>query len=279
MKLLLLIISLLTLSNFCFSQEGTDTTQVTAEDTTSIAEDTTKTTEVDPVKQQILDIIKQVNERSASIDNIRSEGDIKIKTAKIDESGSILIQVKKKDDVYFKIEGPLGIDAAEGHFNRKKFTFLDHLNDQAVTGSSTILNIGSLTKIRCTFDDLVNAFSGTVRIPKSKKDKMTLSDEGGTYIIELKGEKATITRKYVIDKTSYSVYKYSYISKTGTVLIQFEFSSFRTSGDGSYAKQVEIRRPKQGEYFKLTFDNVNLNQSNLFFNVSIPSDYQRKVWK
>jgi hypothetical protein len=123
----------------------------------------------------------------------------------------------------------------------------------------------------------MNSFTGTVRIPNSKKDILTMSEETGQYIISMK--RGNITRRYWIDKSSYAVTKYTYYGKSGSVLIQFEFSNFSTYGNGSYAKTIEIRRPKQGEYFKLKLEEVNLNQSNLYFTITIPSDYQRKVWK
>jgi hypothetical protein len=275
--LLLLPVMLLMASPAVFSQNEQDTV-VSAEDTTRIAEDSTATTETDPVKLEIIRIIKEVNSRASDIDNIISEGEIKIKTPKIDESGSIEVHVKKKDDLWFKIEGPLGIDAAVAHFNRDRFTFFDDLNDVVTTGSTTILNIGTLTKIRCTFDDMLNAFSGTVRIPKGKKDELSMTEEGGQYVVSLK--RGTITRRYWIDNTSYSVNKYIYLSKTGQTLISFEFSNFSVTGSGSYAKRVEIRRPKQGEYFKLTFESVNLNQSYLDFKVDYPyGDVKVRNWK
>ncbi len=263
--------------NIVFAQDNPDTT-VSAEDTVKITEDSTTVTETDPVKAEISRIIKEVNSRAAEIDNIISDGEIKIKTPKIDESGSIEVHVKKKDDLWFKIEGPLGIDAAVAHFNRDRFTFFDDLNDVVTTGSTTILNIGTLTKIRCTFDDMINAFSGTVRIPKGKKDVLSMSEEGNQYVLSLK--RGTITRKYWVDKDNYSVFKYLYLSKTGQTLISFEFSNFSSSGLSSYAKRVEIRRPKQGEYFKLTFENVNLNQGYLDFKVDYPyGDVKVRNWK
>jgi outer membrane lipoprotein-sorting protein len=248
------------------------------QDTTVITEDSTITEETDPAKAEIIRIIKEVNSRAAEIDNIISDGEIKIKTPKIDESGSIEIHVKKKNDLWFKIEGPLGIDAATGHFARDKFVFFDDLNDVVTTGSTTILNIGTLTKIRCTFDDMINAFSGTVRIPKGKKDILTMTDETGSYVLALK--RGTITRKYWVSKSDYSVSKYQYLSSKGQTLISFEFSNFSSHGTGSYAKRVEIRRPKQREYFKITMETVNLNQSYLDFKVDYPyGDVKMRTWK
>jgi len=260
-----------------FSQEETDTT-LTPEENTTITEDTNQVTETDPVKLEISRIIKEVNSRSKEIDNVISTGEIKIKTPKIDETGDIEIHVKKKDDLWFKIEGPLGIDAAVAHFNRDRFTFFDDLNDVVTMGSTSILNIGTLTKIRCTLDDMLNSFSGTVRISKGKKDELAMTEEGGQYVLSLK--RGTITRKYWVDKDNYFVYKYMYISKTGQTLISFEFSNFSYSGTSTYARKVEIRRPKQNEYFRLTMENVSLNQGYLDFKVDYPyGDVKIRNWK
>ncbi len=231
----------------------------------------------DPVKEQILSIIKEVNNRYKAVDNIISSGEIKMKTPKMDEEGSIEIHAKKKDDLWFLIEGPMGVDVAQAHFNRKRFVFFDDLNDELITGSSTILNIGTLTRIRCTFDDLMNSFTGTVRIPKSKKDSLWLEDETSQYVVALK--RGSITRKYWVDKLNYTVMKYVYYSKKGKILIQFEFSNFTTHGDATYAKRIEVRRPSKREYFRLQFESVSLNQSYVSFTVDYPSDAKRRVWK
>jgi hypothetical protein len=247
------------------------------EDSVRYAVDSVANDESNPQRSYISGIIKEVNNRSELIDNIHSEGELTVKTATIDNSGSIEIKAKKKDDVWFKIEGPLGIDIAEGHFGRKRFTFLDSRNDKAVEGSTNITNIGALTKIRCSFDDLMNAFTGTVRIVKSKSDSLSISEEGSQYVIWAK--RGTIVRRYWVDKNTYSVTKYAYFDKNGITLFQVEFSNFSTYSDASYAKRIEVRRPKQGEYFKLELESVSLNVSNLSFYVSIPSGTRRINWK
>jgi hypothetical protein len=268
---LLIVFFLFSTFSYLSAQEETDTLISVNEDSISTSED-----DVDPVRKQVSDIVKEVNRRSASIDNIISSGELKVKTAKIDNSGDIEIHIKKKDDVWFKIEGPFGKDVAISHFSRKRFLFFDALNDEAITGTTNIINIGALTRIRCTFDDLLNAFSGTVRIPKGKRDSLWMKEEGNQNVISLK--RGTITRTYWVDRDNYSVYKYAYYDKRGQTLIQFEFSNFVASGDGYYAKTVEVRRPKKREYFRLKMESVSLNQSYLDFKVDVPSDAKRKNW-
>jgi hypothetical protein len=187
---------------------------VNAQMTFSQQSDTTQVTEEDSTKQFISNVIAEVNRRSELIDNIISEGEVTIKTKDIDNSGSIEEKVKKKDDVWFHITGPLGINIAEAHFGRKTFVFYNARADEVVTGSSSIHNIGTLAKVRCTFDDMLNVFSGTVRIPKAKSDSLSISEEGSNYVVQL--VRGSITRRYWVDKTYYSVFKYAYYGATGS---------------------------------------------------------------
>ena len=275
LKVLILTASLILFQRVSFAQD--DTTLV------NTPEDTLQSTENDPVKAQIIEIIKEVNRRSEMVDNIISSGDVHVKVPpkkgqeEIDQNGSIEIHVKKKDDVWFDITGTFGVWGAMAHFNRKNFVFFNSLADEVIMGSSTIINIGTLTKIRCTFDDLVNAFSGTVRISKSKTDVLSMTEEGSQYVVALK--RGTITRKYWVDKNNYSVYKYIYYGKSGSTLLELDFSNFSIYGESSYAKKIEIRHPKQGEYFNISLETINLNQNNVSFSVEYPGDVKIKRWK
>jgi hypothetical protein len=276
---------LLVLGSISVLAQEQDTSVVkNPEDTTlTVTEDTLQVAENDPVKAQIIQIIKEVNRRSEMVDNIISSGDVKVKVPaskgreEVDQSGSVEIHVKKKDDVWFDLTGTFGVRGAMAHFNRKNFVFFNSLADEVVMGSTTIINIGTLTKIRCTFDDLLNAFSGTVRIAKSKTDALSMKEEGNQYVVALK--RGNIVRKYWVDKDNYSVYKYAYYGKSGSTLLQIDFSNFTAYGESFYAKKIEIKRPKQGEYFSIKLETVNLNQNNISFSVDYPNDVVIKRWK
>ncbi len=123
----------------------------------------------------------------------------------------------------------------------------------------------------------MNAFSGSVRIVKSKSDSLNISEEGEQYVIWAK--RGTIVRQYWVDKNDYFVRKYAYYDKKGATLFQVEFSNFSQYLNSWYAKRIEVRRPKQGEYFKLELDKVSLGMSNLSFFVNIPSGTKRINWK
>ena len=232
-------------------------------------------------ENKMLDIMKEVNRRYELTDNIRSEGEVKIKSRTVDESASIEIRAKKKSDLWFKIEGPMGIDVATAYFGRNNFTYLNSLNDYSITGPTNQANISAVVRMKVYYDDLMNAFTGTMRIVKYTGDLLQLSESGNNNVLMLttKSDKGIITnRKYYVDKTSYVVNKCEYTNAKGEVVSSIFFSNIVNSGDGWYAKNIQASNPKKGEYVKLTLEKYSTNQSNLTFYVSIPSDVKKKVW-
>lgn len=233
------------------------------------------------INPEAMELIKEVNRRSSLTDNINSTGEISVKAPGVDESGSIEIREKKKDDVWFKLEGPLGIDVAEGHFNRTNFVYYNALGSYSITGPTTLLNISAISRMAISFDEMMNAFSGTVRIVRYKGDTATVEQSGSQKILSFishTGGGSRITRKYKINATDYAVTNYVISDSKGRTTLSMDFGSIFISGETSYARQVEVRNPLKGVYVKLKFENYKTNQTGLGFNVFVPSDAKKKVW-
>lgn len=229
----------------------------------------------------VSDLIKEVNRRSSLTDNIVSTGDITVKAPRVDESGSISIKLKKKDDVWFKLEGPLGIDVAEGHFNRTNFVYYNALGGYSITGPTTLLNISAISRMAITFDEMINAFSGTARIIKYKGDSAAIDESGSQKLLIFVTHTplgSKYTRKYKIDKSNYTVTNYSIYDAGGKMTLGIDFSNIYVSGESWYAKDVEVRNPLKGVYVKLKFETYYTNQTGLGFSVFVPSDAKKKVW-
>jgi len=181
-----------------------------------------------------------------------------------------------------KIDGPMGIDVATGYFGRDKFLYYNSLHSYSISGPTTQLNIGAIVHMRAFFDDLMNAFTGTVRIVKYKNDLMELGENGSEYILTFvtQSESGIITvRKYYVNKTTYIINKSESYNVKGELVSSIFFSNIITSGDGWHAKTIEAGNSKKGEYVRLTCESYSVNQSNLNFSVSIPNGTKKKIWK
>jgi hypothetical protein len=229
----------------------------------------------DSLAQIITGIMKEVNDRAAAIDLVHSEGEVYVKSKTVNQNGEIEIKAKKKDDFWFRIWGSLAFvskDAFIAHFNRNNFTYFNNLDDKVIEGPSTDENIGYITRIKCSFDDMMNALTGTVNIPYNR-DTISYTDDDNYYMLTLKSGKI---RKYWIKKSNYQVDKYVYLNKQQMVTLSFEFSNYMMAGNGQYAKKVEIT--KGTIKVRYTIKEISLQQNNLSFNVDFPSGIRKVKW-
>lgn len=260
---------------FAQSDESTDFNSENTEvsDSTTIAEENQEVIP-DPILEFVIATIKSVNDKWMEVNNISAEGLIKINTRNIQEEADIVVSVKKKDDLYFKIDGPMGIDVGAGHFNREKFTFADYLNDKAYTGTTNALNISSLTKIPVTFDELMNIISGGARIRKYDTDTCWYTEEGEYIVLQFLSAKGTY-RKFYVNKAEMYVDRFIHINNKKQITLNVQYSNYVNSGNGIFAKKISVSRPFKGESFIFTYTKFVTGNTFLNFKVDIPSDFHR----
>lgn len=225
-------------------------------------------------------IINKVNGYAIPVDSIHAEAEISIKTSKVDEEGNIEVKANKPDDFWFRIWGSFAFiskDAFFGHFNRDKFIYFNNLNNYSIEGPTTDNNIGYIVRVRASFDDMMNALTGTVYIPVYDEDTVTMKTDAANYIIMMKSPK--YWRQYWIKKSDYSVSKYEYYNNKMQASLRLQFYNFVSSGIGRYARNVTVYRPVNRDELKVNFTSYLVNQSYLDFKVEIPYDARRKVWK
>lgn len=225
------------------------------------------------------DIIANVNKNALLIDLMHSEGELSIKTPTLDESGSIEIKVKKQNDVWYRIYGSVAFiskDAFLGHFTRKNFVYVNNMNETVIEGRTTDTNIGYITRIRCSFDDIMNVMSGTCFIPVLEQDSVYSEDDPAFYLISIKSQNKL--KKYWIRKEDYFVTKYIQYDEKNNIYLIVEFSNFFKTSNSAYAKKIVIQRPSKKEKMSLFLTEVLLNQNNLNLNLERPSGYRKIKW-
>lgn len=262
--LLALIFFSISISNNSFAQD----------DDEGNTTDTVTSPIVDPVSEFVFAAIKSVNERWLEMNDIKATGTIKINTRSIDETADIESVIKKKDDLYFKIDGPLGVDVGAGHFNRKRFVFCDYINEKCYTGTTNNLNISSLTKISVTFDELMNIISGGARIRKYTSDSVWYTEEGNDIVLQFMSAKKTY-RKFYVDKSTMLVRKFIYMNSKHQVVLNVEYANLVYYGNTAFAKTIYASRPFKGESFIIQYETFVNNNPYLSFNVNVPGDFRR----
>lgn len=260
-----------------YIQEETDSNNITSVDSSAIFDS------LNAANADILSIITSVNDKSSLVDMIQAEGDIYVYSPKAEDkesNGFIEVRVKKPDEMWFRIWGSFAIiskDAFFGHFTRTKFLYYNNLGDYSIEGPTTDDNMGAIIKVKCSFDDAMNALSGTVKIAYDlKTDTLSVREEGNNNVVTINNSR--YKRQYWVNKNDFLVSKYDYYIKSNKTKISIDFSGYTSAGSGKYARYVSMTSSK-GEKLKITFKKFQTSMSYLNFNVDVPYDAKHKVWK
>jgi len=260
-----------------YIQEETDSNNITSVDSSAIFDS------LNAANADILSIITSVNDKSSLVDMIQAEGDIYVYSPKAEDkesNGFIEVRVKKPDEMWFRIWGSFAIiskDAFFGHFTRTKFLYYNNLGDYSIEGPTTDDNMGAIIKVKCSFDDAMNALSGTVKIAYDlKTDTLSVREEGNNNVVTINNSR--YKRQYWVNKNDFLVSKYDYYIKSNKTKISIDFSGYTSAGSGKYARYVSMTSSK-GEKLKITFKKYQTSMSYLNFNVDVPYDAKHKVWK
>ena len=233
-----------------------------------------------PERVKIVDFIRIVNYNYSKVDLIASENIVKINTTSLNQTGNIEVRVKKNDSLWFRISGGFAFiqkDAVIANVNRTNFIYFDNLNEKVIEGPTTDNNIGSIARIKCTFDDLVNVMSGTGKVLYTDDDTLSMYVDGNKTIITITGEDKII--RYWINSDKKYVERYSYFNSNNKEYLRIVYSNIVNVSNGYFARKVEIEKPQSKEYMKIVNETYIANQGNLNFNVEFPDNVRRVKWE
>jgi outer membrane lipoprotein-sorting protein len=229
-----------------------------------------------PVKE----IKQRVNEQFNRIQSLEAEGTIAFDSPDMSNSGYIELSLRKPDSIYFKIEGPFGIDIASALITRKDFVYYNVQENKVIMGPTTALNIGAILRIKVSFDELINSFSGSFHFSDEDSDSIDAASENNFYVLQVK--KDYIKKKYHIDPETYSVNNYSVFNSKGKIILDVNYSKFETEsteeGIVYFPDQVTIHRPDVRQTVWLYYQSKEINKNDLNFKIKYPKSAKIVQW-
>jgi len=229
-----------------------------------------------PVKE----IKQKVNEQFKKIESLYAEGTIAFDSPDMSNSGYIELSLKKPDSIYFKIEGPFGIDIASALITRENFVYYNTQENKVIMGPTTDINIGAILRIKVSFDELINSFSGSFYFPDEDKDSIYAASENNSYVLQVKKDFGK--KKYLIEPETYTVNNYSVYNNKGKIILDVDYSKFETeeTADGTvyFPDQITIHRPDVKQTVWLYYQDKELNRKDLSFKIKYPKSAKIVHW-
>lgn len=211
------------------------------------------------------------------VHSLTGSGTITVETPSIAQSGSFELFLHKPDSVLVKIEGPFGISVGSALITRNDFMFYNSLENQLITGPVTSANLNRIFRVKLTFDQLLNLFTGGSFLASDEAAPDTVVVEEEQYVLVYKDSDGT--RRYWIDPVSSLITKIQHLDQKGKLFFEERYEKFRTFGDASLPKFIRVTQHASQRAIGVMFSSVDLNTGVAPLVVEIPKNVERIRWQ
>jgi outer membrane lipoprotein-sorting protein len=230
-----------------------------------------------PVKE----IKQRVNQNSSLIETLEASGNISFDSPDQSGTGWLEIKIKKPDSVYVKIEGPFGISIANALITRNDFIYYNVQENKVITGPSSDINIGAILRIKVSFDELINGFTGGFNFPESDGDSTGADSENNLYVIKLDNHGST--QKYFIEPSKYTIKKYNSFDSNNQTVVEVNYSNYTEESTANkyvnFPTGIKIKNPSKSQTVYVDYINKEINKKDITFKMKIPKSAKVIKWQ
>lgn len=234
--------------------------------------------ELEPLS--VKEIKSRVNKNSSVIETLEASGNIAFDSPDNSGSGWLELKIKKPDTVYVKIEGPFGISIANALITRNDFTYYNVQENKVIMGPSSDINIGAVLRIKISFDQLINGFTGSFSMNDADTDSNYAENENEFYLI--KNDISAGTEKYYIEPDVLRICKYRLVNGSDNPLVEVDYSGYQEETVAAskvfFPHNVKIRNPGKSQTVYVEYINKEINKPNLTFKMKIPKSAKITKW-
>ncbi len=224
-------------------------------------------------------VIKKVEANRRTISTFRATGIIDVNTSQINAKANFEVQIKKPDSVKISIYGPFGIELAQAVVSPRAFQFYDPVNRTLYAGENKEGIIEKILKVDLSFDDLMDAFSGSVNLSENLRedpDNFDITEEA--YMLTYLDPVNNQSNIYEIDNESLALLSYTILSETKNILLKGNYSNFKMFGEVPVPYNSKIEYSDKNQSLDIQYRTVEINKEISDFSLNLPTDVQIVEW-
>jgi outer membrane lipoprotein-sorting protein len=212
----------------------------------------------------------------ARIQSIHGEGQISVETPEIAQSGAFILTLRKPDSVLINLQGPFGIKVGSALVTRTGFSFYNSLENQLITGSTSVENLNRILHVQLSFDDLMNIFAGGGFLDDDLRspDETRIEDDQFLFVYTSHNS----SRLYWIEPTSLNIQKIQFLDRNGKLTLEQIFNDFENVDGIAMPYAIRITQPKMEQMLTLKYSDILVNVEQLQFTFTIPQNAERIRW-
>jgi len=222
-------------------------------------------------------LIKKIEANRRKIKTFRGTGMLFVESEDLNASANFEVIFKKPDSVKVSIYGPFGITLAQSLVTDDYFEFYDAIGNKLYRGNNRDGLIEGILKINLSFDELMDAFAGSVNL----SDK--LSAEPTDMKIREESYLLTYADKihysvYDIEKENLAITSYKIYDHTRRLLLEGNYSLFREYSGVPIPKNIKIENRDSGQNLTVDYRNIEVNNDIKRLKILVPNDVKITEW-
>ena len=224
-------------------------------------------------------LISKLEANRRRIQSFEGSGSIHIQSNKYNNSATFNVILMKPDSIYLTIMGPFGIELAQALVTNKSFVFYDALHNTAYEGESTDEVLKNIFKIDLPFNDLLDAFIGSVNLTsKLYKQPTGYTVNYDKYIITYVDSLTDVSTQYKVDIRELGITNYEITNKDGEVALEGKYSQFGLLENVAVPYHIEVMNKKENQLVTIDYKSMRANKKNIFIDFKVPQDATIIQW-
>ena len=224
-------------------------------------------------------LINKLEANRRKIKSFDGNGTIIVNTPEMDNSATFRVVLQKPDSIYLTIMGPFGIELAQALVTKDKFVFYDALQNTAYTGSATSDALQSIFRINLSFDDLLDAFVGSVNLTQNLyRAPDNYFVEGDKYVLTYLDSARQSKTVYKVDVRQLGITDYQLFNFDGNEKLDGKYSKFELLENVAVPYKIQIQNFIDDQKISIDYKKITVNKKNINIDFKLPDDATIIKW-
>jgi len=215
-------------------------------------------------------LVRMVQERSHRVQTLEGAGTVSFDSPEFGGTASFELSLKKPDSLLLVLEGPFGIDIGTLFVSRERYVAFNAQENVVVTGVPKASTLRAIIPFDLTFEEVLQAFSGSFRPPGPGDEVRTFSIDDKRFLVVVGCGSNTCS--YWIDNVTAAVTKLEITDGSGALRVEATSSSFVEEDGAAVPRRISIWFPAEKKQIDVLYSSLSINPHSPSFAYVVPPD-------
>ncbi len=224
-------------------------------------------------------LIKKLEANRRKIKTFEGSGIMNVESPQLSAKANFEVTLIKPDTIKLSIFGPFGIDLAHALVTKNDFKFYDVIRNDLYTGSVRMEILKNIFRVDLTFDDLLDAFSGSVNLTSNLRrtpDDFATNDD--SYTLNYFDNSSNKNSVYEISLEEFAITNYRLMKDSSDVIFEGNYSDFRKFENVPVPFFSKVEYKEKSQSVIIEYRNIQVNKEITDLSFDYPNDVNVIRW-